>query len=133
MTEAAESAAPAESAGQVATESAPVESVLTGQATSAPEQTTEAAPEVSAEQTSQFLESLPEEYRTLAMTKGFKETGDVLKSYKEIESMVGKRFSDLTADEIRAMNTKLGAPESADGYEFNLPEGIVTGKHLQSL
>jgi hypothetical protein len=68
-----------------------------------------------------FVQSIPEEYRGKVTKKGFQNVEDVLKSYVNLESMQGKRFEDLTVDEIRSMNTRLGAPEDPSGYEIEVP------------
>lgn len=74
--------------------------------------------------TDDFINSLSEEHKPTVTKKGFKSVDDVLKAYENLESKLGKRFDDLTADEIKALNVKLGAPESPDGYELSLPEGF---------
>ena len=68
-----------------------------------------------------FIQSVPEEYRGKIAQKGFSNIEDVVKSYVNLESMQGKRFDDLTADEIRSLHTKLGAPEDPSGYEIEVP------------
>lgn len=74
-----------------------------------------------------FISTIGEDYRTIAHQKGFKSVDDVLKSYSNLEGMMGKKFDELTNEELKGVYTKLGAPESPDGYEFEevqLPEGI---------
>lgn len=74
-----------------------------------------------------FISSVGEDYKLLITKKGFKSVDDVLKSYTNLEGMMGKKFDDLTNEELQQVYTKLGAPESPDGYEFEeaeLPEGI---------
>lgn len=71
-----------------------------------------------------FATSLPEDLRANVAKKGFKSASDVVKAYSELEKLMGRRFEDLTADEISKMNTKLGAPETAEGYGLSLPDGV---------
>ena len=74
-----------------------------------------------------FINTLGEDYKVIAHQKGFKNTDDVLKSYTNLEGMMGKKFDDMTNEELKGVYTKLGAPESPEGYEFEaaqLPEGI---------
>lgn len=102
-------------------------SVLTG-ATSAPVEATEAQigegnvsqPEVNQ---GDFLSTLPEEYRGKIAQKGFNNVGDIVKAYDNLETKLGKRFEDLTGDEIKEMNTKLGTPEDYSGYDLSF-EGL---------
>jgi hypothetical protein len=74
-----------------------------------------------------FINSLGEDYKVIAHQKGFKNTDDVLKSYTNLESMMGKKFDELTNEELKGVYTKLGAPETPEGYEFEaaqMPEGV---------
>lgn len=74
-----------------------------------------------------FLNSIDEEYRSTATQKGFKSVDDIMKSYTNLESMVGKKFDDMTNEELKSIYTKLGAPESPEDYGFEkaeLPEGL---------
>ena len=74
-----------------------------------------------------FINTLGEDYKVIAHQKGFKSADDVLKSYTNLEGMMGKKFDELTNEELKGVYTKLGAPESPEGYEFEaaeLPEGV---------
>ncbi len=75
----------------------------------------------------EFIKTLGEDYKVIAHQKGFKNADDILKSYTNLESMMGKKFDELTNEELKGVYTKLGAPETPEGYEFEaaqLPEGI---------
>ncbi len=54
--------------------------------------------------------------------KGFKSPQDLLKSYQEMEKLSGTKFSIPKADDAEAwkkLNTRLGCPETIEGYEIN--------------
>ncbi len=109
----------------------PVQTVLGGDqvvSTEATAATPEAAtPAQDASDTQSFIDTLGEDYKTVATQKGFKSVDDVMKSYSNLEGMMGKKFDELTNEELTSVYTKLGAPETAEGYEFEraeLPEGI---------
>ncbi|MEQ9487479.1 MAG: hypothetical protein RIM72_00650 [Alphaproteobacteria bacterium] len=57
----------------------------------------------------------------------FREPGDLLKSYVELERRFSKSVTppgpDATADEILAYRKRVGIPETRDGYAFELPTG----------
>ena len=71
-----------------------------------------------------FVSTLPEELRAQAAKKGFKGAADAIKAHAELESLMGKRFEDLTADEVKSLNVKMGAPEDPTGYELSVPEEL---------
>lgn len=56
--------------------------------------------------------------KVLVEKKGWKSVEDALNSYSNLESKMGSKFENLTADEIKEMNTKLGVPQDTDGYDF---------------
>lgn len=73
---------------------------------------------------SSFIDSLPDEYKGFAEKKGFKDAASVLKSLQNLEGKLGKRFEDLTAEEIQLIDKKFGAPESAEDYEIELSDDL---------
>ena len=46
------------------------------------------------------------------------------KSLLSAQEMVGKRVTDLSAEELKVINAKFGAPESIEGYEFEAEEAF---------
>jgi hypothetical protein len=88
--------------------------------------TTEApAQEETKEASADFMNSISEEYRGKVTQKGFKDVNDIVKAYDNLESKFGKRLEDLTADELKALDPKFGAPENADAYELGLSEELA--------
>lgn len=69
---------------------------------------------------SDFIASLGDnnDLKVLVEKKGWKSVEDALNSYSNLESKMGSKFENLTADEIKEMNTKLGIPQDVDGYDF---------------
>jgi hypothetical protein len=77
------------------------------------------------EASADFMGSISEEYRGKVTQKGFKDVNDIVKAYDNLESKFGKRLEDLTADELKALDPKFGAPENADAYELGLSEDLA--------
>ncbi len=74
-----------------------------------------------------FIGTLGDDYKVLATQKGFGNVEDVLKSYSNLEGMMGKKFDEMTNEELAGVYQKLGAPQNLEGYEFeraSLPEGM---------
>lgn len=108
-----------------------------------------------AENTVSFMDSIAEEFRPLAESKGFKSTDDALKSYANLEKMVGNSIrlpNEDSSPEMRSefysklagiegvvklpgegedkseFYNKLGRPEEATGYELGEAENIFIGE-----
>lgn len=70
--------------------------------------------------------------RKAVESKGWKSADDAVRSYTELE----KRFSETSAkavtipgenatpEEIAAFNKRMGVPDTVDGYQFTMPEGL---------
>jgi hypothetical protein len=74
----------------------------------------------------------PDEIRGVIQTKGWKNPGDVISSYSNLERLLGADKAgrgvvlpkdDAPADEWAQFYQRLGRPESVDGYKLPLPEG----------
>ncbi len=91
----------------------------------------EAAPAVAVAETApiNFLESLPEDLRSEPSLRNFTDPATLAKSYVHAQRMIGADKIALpgkhsTPDEWRNVYTKLGAPESSDGYDFTQVDGL---------
>lgn len=73
---------------------------------------------VETEGASDFSELLSEEFRDMKALKDFKSVDDLAKSYMHLNSMLGKRFEDLSQEELGSYYAKLGRPEEASEYTF---------------
>lgn len=66
--------------------------------------------------------------RTLVTSKGWKSPDDAIKGYAALEAKLGSSLtvpgSDASAEEWTAFYAKVGRPETADKYEFKLPDGV---------
>lgn len=80
-----------------------------------------------------FIDSLPDEYKGFAEKKGFKDAASALKSLQNLESKLGKRMEDLTAEEIQAIDKKFGAPESAEDYGLELSDSFKEDPILKDI
>nr|DAQ54396.1 MAG TPA: hypothetical protein [Caudoviricetes sp.] len=76
--------------------------------------------------------SFPDEIRGVIQTKGWKNPGDVIASYSNLERLLGADKAgrgvvlpkdDASADEWSAFYQRLGRPESVDGYKIQVPDG----------
>lgn len=79
-------------------------------------------------ETADWTRDLSEEQRALLETKGWKGPGAVLESYRHLEKLVGRdKIAIPKAGDNEAWNAvydRLGRPESAEGYEISVPEGV---------
>ena len=71
-----------------------------------------------------FLDIIPEAYRDNPSIKNFKSIEDFTKSFVEKDKLIGKKVSEMSPEEIRSYNTKLGVPDSSDKYEIAAEEGV---------
>lgn len=69
-----------------------------------------------------FLDSLDEELRGQKALQDFKDLNGLAKSYLHLNSMIGKKVTDLSPEELGQVYNKLGRPEKAE--EYKLPDGV---------
>lgn len=90
----------------------------------APEQVPEAPvqeTEISKENVNSDLSQLlSEELKEVKSLQNFKDVDGLAKSYVHLNGLLGKKFDELTPDELDSYYNKLGRPESAE--EYNLPD-----------
>ena len=74
----------------------------------------------------------PDEVRGVIQTKGWKNPGDVIGSYQNLEKLLGADKAgrgvvlpkdDAPAEEWASFYQRLGRPENADGYKLPTPDG----------
>jgi len=80
---------------------------------------------------------VPADLRSHKSLTKFKEPGDVAKAYVNLETMLGKRVEipadDAPAEAKAAWRTKIGVPETADGYDKpTVPEGVTLDEGIFS-
>ena len=91
------------------TPAAPVQTVLDG----------DTAPKVAPESpVTNWKDSLPDELKGMKSIQDFKSVEDLVKSYDHTKSLVGRKVEDLDAETLKAIDTKFGAPESLEAYDF---------------
>ena len=76
----------------------------------------------SSESMDSFLNSLSDDLKTNKSLQNFKDVEGLAKSYLHLNSLLGKKFSDMSPEELDSYYTKLGRPEAQDGYK--LPDTI---------
>jgi len=84
-----------------------------------------------------FQDLIPDEYKENKALSNFNNMNDFVKSYLSAQKIVGaekipipNKFS--TDDDWKAVFSKLGAPETPDGYKYSFKEGEVDQETLQS-
>lgn len=86
-----------------------------------------------------FHESIQDEgLRSWVQTKGLKDAESAVKTAFNLEKLVGAPADEVLrlpkagdADGRKALFTKLGMPESADKYEFSVPDGMPVDENFQ--
>lgn len=82
----------------------------------------EAAPVEAPVEELRFIDTLNEELRGQKALQDFKDVDGLAKSYLHLTSMIGKKVSDLSPEELGEIYGKLGRPESAQ--EYSLPDSV---------
>lgn len=80
---------------------------------------------------SNWTEGLSDDARRVAEAKGWQSADEALKSYANLEKIVGRKTEgmvqlptpDSEADQVAEFWQKLGRPETPDGYKLEPPEG----------
>lgn len=85
-------------------------------------QTTDQTIDTTSVDTADWKSSLPDDIKTSKSLQSIKSVEDLAKSFVNAQSVIGRRFEDLDADQLDQYYNKLGRPEASDGYEFELPE-----------
>jgi hypothetical protein len=93
-----------------------------GQPTIADNATVETTAAIQQTQMSSILDSLGEEYKQEKSLANFKDINDLAKSYLHAQQMIGKRFQEMSPEDVAVLNGLRGVPESSDKYE--LPEVV---------
>lgn len=65
-----------------------------------------------------WFDSLPEELKGNKSLTNFKSVEDLAKSYANQLSLLGKKVSDWTAEDVSKFHTKMGRPEKPEEYKF---------------
>lgn len=75
-----------------------------------------------------FLGGLTEDNRRIAETKGWEDPNQIIQSYDELESHLGRTLNvpdeDASAEDWDRFYARLGRPDSAEDYQFALPENL---------
>lgn len=80
-----------------------------------------------------FYESLPDELKKHEALKKFNTKEDLASSYLELSNKLGKRFEDLSEDEVIALDSKFGVPDKAEGYELTDTDNIIDTESLSGV
>lgn len=110
-----------------ATEGQNQEGLLTGDA---PQTTPQAEP--TPESDTDWRSSLPDELKTAKPLQSIKSVEDLAKGFVNAQSVIGRRFEDLTPEQLSEYYGALGRPESPEDYKFEAPEGREINTELES-
>lgn len=80
----------------------------------------------------------PDEYKDIVAQRGWSGSGDVLKSYVNLDKEMGGRTKiptpESSAEEVSAFYAKIGRPENPDGYEIkDVPENVPRDEMIEAL
>ena len=77
-----------------------------------------------------------DESKTLVETKGWNSADEALKSYSELEKSMGGRVKvpgeDATPEDRKAFYSKLGCPDTIDGYELDVSETVPRDESVEN-
>lgn len=65
-----------------------------------------------------FLDSLSDDLKVHNSLQNFKDADGLAKSYVHLNQLLGKKFEDLSPEDLDSYYSKLGRPEDAEGYKF---------------
>lgn len=74
-----------------------------------------------------FMSSMDDDTRAFAESKGWSAPGDIIKSYQNVEKMVGGRVKIPDQEDTDGWNdlySRLGRPEDKDAYEIEVGENV---------
>ncbi|PLX33427.1 MAG: hypothetical protein C0605_16395 [Hyphomicrobiales bacterium] len=84
--------------------------------------------EGSAPEMASFFGGLSEDNRRIAETKGWDDPNKIIQSYGELESHLGRTLNvpdeGASAEDWDRLYARLGRPDSAEDYDFGLPENL---------
>ncbi len=89
-----------------------------------PEKVVVEEPVVTDDDTKAYIDSLPEDLRKEKTLNTHKDLASLAKSHLELQKKFGKRFDDLTEDELKSLDVRLGAPEKSEDYELGISDEI---------
>src|SRR4051812_21475757 len=64
--------------------------------------------------TTTWLDTLPDDLKQSKPLQNFKTAEDLAKSYVNLNSLLGKRYQEMSPDELNKVQAILGKPESQD-------------------
>lgn len=105
---------PVATEGQTQPTETPTESILDG-----------------AEKLPSWKDSLPDDLKSAASLGTINSIEDLAKSYVNAQSTIGKRIENMTDEERLKYFPPQGRPETIDGYELSIPEGLEVKQELQ--
>lgn len=79
--------------------------------------------EPTAQEVADWKASLPDELKSAKSIQSIKSVEDLVKSHINAQSVIGKKFEDMTPEQMETYFNKQGRPETPDGYQLDAPEG----------
>lgn len=109
--------------------------------TSAPTSSPAATPALDASKVPDWAKGIEEKQQALVVNKKWGSVGDVLTSYSNLETLVGKKgqgavsipTAESTPEERSEFWSKLGVPKTAEEYGIKAPDGVAADAGLIAL
>jgi hypothetical protein len=80
-----------------------------------------------------FIDSLNPDFKESKALQNFKDANDLAKSYLSLNSLLGKKVSDWSKEDVEGFANKLGRPESSDKYTLPEELGEEATKNLKNV
>lgn len=111
-----------------------VESVVapaSAPSTAAPAGGSMMSPEAAAAPVSDWRQALPEDIREHRHLSEVKDVQTLAKNYLNAQQLIGKRFQDMSPEDMANYHAKIGVPEKPDAYKLLAPEGLQVDDQLK--
>jgi len=78
-----------------------------------------------------WKDGLPDDLKSAKSMASVNSVEDLAKGFVNAQSVIGRRFEDLTPEQRSQYYSDQGRPQSAEGYEFDTPDGVVVDQAAQ--
>jgi len=76
--------------------------------------------------------SLPEDIKAAKSLQSIKSVEDLAKGYVNAQGVIGRRFEDLSDEQIEQYYSAMGKPETKDDYSLDIPDGFELPDELET-
>lgn len=93
-------------------------------------QDVETTVDVTQDATQDWRDNLPDDLKSAKSLQSIKSVEDLAKGFVNAQSVIGRRFEDLSPEQVKEYYKSMGTPESPDQYEIEAPEGVEMNQDL---